>query len=471
MTNVHPSTFDPPNMLQLGTLRSGAQIIAAQTTTGWRLIVQNAGHAGVVQPHPAQIEVIDEQGAIQTYQAPYDSVDQIDGGLCGQATLNLPNGAQITIDDTWTSGGDCLHLSRAVAVVGDAPGGFLSAITFEVERPATIPSVDLFAPGMLYGRCEHITDVAIGGSANYAAGIRQIRIREDRLPAPLFGIRFDDGSAVAVLNERPDGRTVVADAHDVTAEQVVIDARLRFAALGVEERDERLVLGCWFPGTEGGATYSGNTYPRGQLQRWRRRYHPIQDGLTQHYQIAFRYDRAPAFGAWMTTIWRWAWRTLDPQVVPQPIDLIERVLADRLADQVIVNGDLAGIPFHCEATDGSVIPQHRKAIMGFCGRNVEAAYYLLHAAQRESDRSDHYRSLAVKMLDAFARLPTTPPIAEGFDLDDGRPRATVGETVFLRSLSEGGAYMLRAWQLEGRRGVDHSQWRQWAVSLGDWMLR
>jgi hypothetical protein len=471
MTNVHPSTFDPSNMLQLGTLRGGAQIVASQTTAGWGLTVQNAGHASAIQPHPAQIEVIDEQGAIQTFRAGYDSVDQIDAALRAMATIRLPNGAQIAIEDTWHCDGECLRLSRDIAVRGDAPGGFLSAITFEIERPATIPDVDLFAPGMLYGRCEHITDVAIGGSANYAAGIRQIRIREDRLPAPLFGIRCDDGSAVAVLNERPDGRTIVADAHDVTADQIVIDARLRFAALGVEEQDNRLVLGCWFPGTEGGATYSGNTYPNGQLQRWRRRYHPIENGLTQHYQIAFHADRAPAFGAWMTAIWRWAWRTLDPLVVPQPIEKIERVLVDRLADQVIVNGDLAGIPFICDATDGRVISQHRKAIMGFCGRNVEAAYYLLHAAQHESDRSEQYRALAVKILDAFTRLPTTPPIAEGFDLDDGRPRATVGETVFLRSLSEGGAYMLRAWQLEQQRGVDHSHWRQWAVELGDWMIQ
>jgi hypothetical protein len=471
MTNVHPSTFDPPNMLGLGTLTSGAQIVASRTTAGWGLITENAGHASAIQPHPAQLEVIDEHGAIQTYRAAYDSVDQIDGGLRAVATICLPTGAQIAIDDTWTSDGECLHLSRDVAVQGDAPGGFLSAITFEITRPATIPDVDLFAPGMLYGRCEHITDVAIGGSANYAAGIRQIRIREDRLPTPLFGIRFPDGSAVAVLNERPHGRTIVADAHDVTAERVVIDGRLRFAALGVEEQNERLVIGCWFPGTEGGATYSGNTYPRGQLQRWRRRYHPIESGLTQHYRIAFRYDRAPAFGTWMTTIWRWTWRTLDPAVEPQPIDLIERVLVDRLADQVIVNGDLAGIPLHYEATDGAFLPRYNKALMGFVGRNIEAAYYLLHAAGRSNEHSERYRSLAIKIIDAFARLPTSPPIAEGFDLDDGSPRVFTAGTVFLRSLAEGGKDMLRAWQLEGRRGVDHPQWRRWAVELGDWMLR
>jgi hypothetical protein len=471
MTNVHPSTIDPPqHMLELGRLASGAQFVAGRSTAGWELIIRNAGHAGVVQSQPAQVEVIDSAGAIKRYRAPYDSIDPTADGMRAYATIQLPDGATIAIEDTWTSDGDCLHLARNVAVRGDASGGFLTAITFDVVRPATIPAVDLFAPGMLYGRCEHITDVAIGGRANYAAGIRQIRIREDRLPAPLFGIRFDDGSSVAVLNERPDGRTIVADAHDVTAEQAVIDERLRFAALGVEEHRERLMVGCWFPGTEGGATYSGNTYPRGQLQRWRRRYHPIRNGLTQQYQVAFRWDRTPAFAVWMTTIWRWAWRTLDPAVEPHNIELVERVLVDRLADQVIVNGDLAGIPFHCEATDGRVIPQHRKAIMGFCGRNVEAAYHLLHAAQLERDCSEHYRSLAMKILDAFARLPTTPPIAEGFDLDDGSPRATVGETVFLRSLSEGGKDMLRAWQLEQRRGIDHPHWRRWAISLGDWML-
>ena len=95
----------------------------------------------------------------------------------------------------------------------------------------------------------------------------------------------------------------------------MIDGRFQFGAIGAEEHAGKLSLGYWFPGSEGEVTYAGNTYPGGQMHQWRRRYHPIQDGLVDRYEVAFRFGRNESHTACCTAVWRWAWDRLKPQLV------------------------------------------------------------------------------------------------------------------------------------------------------------
>ncbi len=156
-------------------------------------------------------------------------------------------------------------------MVGNREGGFVSAITLV----AGSRDPEYFAPGMIYGGTGNLSPASIGG-ADSRGGV--LRIREDRLPAPLFGVRLADGSSLAVLDLAPRGDTTVEDSHDLEARPLT-DARFQFGALGVEPRQDDLAAGFWFPGTEGQVTYRGNTYPGGQMQQWRRRYHPLPEWI------------------------------------------------------------------------------------------------------------------------------------------------------------------------------------------------
>lgn len=167
-------------------------------------------------------------------------------------------------------------------VHGNAPGGFLSAATLPLQEPRTWPDVQWFAPGMICGGFEHLSPAAIGGREHCRPGAYAVRIREDRLPAPLLAGRFADGTTLAVLNPAPRGDTTAADGDSVQG-GAMTDERFRFGAIGAEEHRRRLGLGYWFPGSEGEVTYAGNTYPGGQLHQWRRRFHPLRDGFEQRY--------------------------------------------------------------------------------------------------------------------------------------------------------------------------------------------
>ncbi|MFZ5832168.1 MAG: glycoside hydrolase family 76 protein, partial [Planctomycetota bacterium] len=304
-------------------------------------------------------------------------------------------------------------------------------------------------------------------------GSYTVRIREDRLPAPLLAAHFGDGSTLAVLDARPDGRTTNEDGMSI-APGVLVDERFRFGAIGGEERDTGLSLGYWFPGTEGEETYLGNTYPGGQLHQWRRRYHPIRDGHEQSYDVAFRIARDGSFPACMAATWRWAWKALDPQVNPHDIDVARRSLVDLLAANVEEAGECVGPPNAI-----SCVPaEHHKAdktVMGFTGKALESAEFLLAEGRLDgTQRGARLRGVAEKIIATFLRLKIAPPEGEGFYFDSGEIATARGHRklpeVYLRSFGDDVKALLRAYAREKRAGHDHPEWLTWTRQFGDWLL-
>lgn len=105
-----------------------------------------------------------------------------------------------------------LYLDRTVKVNGNASGGILSGAALRVASPQTWPQIEWFAPGMLCGNFDFIPGYAIGGRDYCRPGAYTVRIREDRLPAPLVAALFDGHSSLAVLNRVPRGDSTAAEA-------------------------------------------------------------------------------------------------------------------------------------------------------------------------------------------------------------------------------------------------------------------
>jgi len=456
----------------IGRLAGGAEAWAVGTTTGgWGIVVEKAGMASSVQQSPIQIETF-EDGTTSELAWSYQTVTQMPGGLVAKATGEIPStNVQLAVEDQWTVAGAVLSMDRKVTVKGNDTRGFLSGVTLRIGRRLSWPEVEWFAPGMIYGGFDHLSDAAIGGRAGYRPDHFDVRIREDRLPAPLFGAHFRDGTSIAVLNSRPVGATTTADSRDTDAVPM-IDERFQFGAIGGQERDDGLSLGYWFPGAEGGVTYQGNTYPGGQLSRYRRRYHPLKDGLVQRYEVAFRFGRELNFADFYTAAWRWAWGTLKPQAVPHDMAVVRHNLTDMLADRVVCKDGRFGIPNFIDAAQKVDPLTDRKAVMGFTGKNLESANFLLQeAALDESPRGDRLRELACGIVDSFTRLNMSPPEGEGFHLDDGRAMCALpGREIFLRSFGDGIKALLKAYRREKNRGRDHPQWLDWCRGLADWLL-
>ena len=386
--------------------------------------------------------------------------------------------ASVCIEDRWEQMGETLRVHRQLSVKGSARGGFLTGVLLPVEGASRYADVDVFAPGMLYGRAARISDGAIGSRAGYCDGVREWRIREDRLPAPLVGVWRPSGS-VCVLNPHPNAATTPDDAADVEAESVLIDERIRLLSIGlVEARDGGLSIGGWYPGTEGEVTYRGDTYPGGQLRRWRRRYLPLRDGLTASFTLTFRFSQAPTFTDFTRDTWRWAWATLAPRVQRHDLDVVRVSCLRSLVENARTLGGRTGFNIWMPANtakDGD-----SRQYMGFVGRCTDAAYHLLREAGNprssvNTDERARWREIAVSVLDDFATLNMDPPQAEGFDHGVPHTFPFLGkpDVLYLRSLCEGARAALRAWQLECARpgGANHPNWRGWTERFVNWLLR
>jgi len=269
----------------------------------------------------------------------------------------------------------------------------------------------------------------------------------------------------------PQGDTTVEDSHDKES-RPLIDERFRFAALGVEPRGERIACGLWFPGTEGEVTYSGDTYPGGQMHRWRRRYHPVQDGLDQNYTVAFRFARNESFPDFYSNAWRWAWDTLRPEVVKHNIEQARRSMVDLLGEVTAKTPDgRTGIPRHIDAYYETEPDRHPDAVIGFVGKMLEVAGFLLQDSlgDEDAERAEKHRETALAIVDSFTRIEVAPPASEGFVLATGEP-ALEGDVIHLRTFGDDVKASLRAILREKSHGHEHPEWLNWCVRYGDWLL-
>jgi hypothetical protein len=466
----------PAQTLRLGTLPGGGTAEFRKAGTEWGIFLKTAGQNAARQAEPIQIELWRDSTDHPVRAAGYQSVTKSGTGFVAKGTL-AQGPIRFDVTDTWQLDGGVLRLARSLTahVAADARvpyTGFLSAFTFELERPQTRQQVQIFAPGMIYGGTERLTKVAIGG-ANFQ---NYLRIREDRLPAPLFGLRFADGRTLTALDPAPDGSTSLADADDIGV-RTLVDGGVKVGAIGADFVDGKTQLGFWFPGTEGEVTYTGNAYPGGQRPTWRRRYHPIRNQIRQDYRIDFQVSDSKTFPDFYTKAWRWAWQTLQPKVTPYDLKQVRETLVKQLAGEIVRYPiGMVGISNWMQAPAGVPFQRDNRSIMGFTGKALESAEHVLLDQQlHPANWPDSVRRNALELFDTFAgKLPLAPPRGEGFDLRNGQLSQALFvqgvPEVFLRSFTDDLKATLRAYRREKKAGVEHPNWLAWARSFADWLL-
>jgi hypothetical protein len=459
-----------PAQVIIGKLPGGAIVSLNKLNTNkWGIVVEKAGLSSVYQENPAQVEVYRGANEISHLSDGYKAISRNHGSVSATAVI-ISGDVSFTVTDLWKTDKNVLSLSRTVNVAGTRAGnGFLSAITLNNQQKQTRADVNYFVPGMIYGTTDNLTEVAIGGKKSGLV----TWIREDRLPAPLFGIQYKDGTSVSVLNPSPDGATTREDSRDLEVKDL-IDGKFKFGSLGVQEVNNNIEYGYMWPGTEGAYTYKGKTYPGGQLNKWRRRYNPVEDGYVQRYEVAFRFgSKEEQFPEYYRNAWRWAWATLKPQVNYQDIEAARRSLIDMLGERVETHNGLSGIPKATPAVN-SPAPPNRASTMGFTGKALESANFLIQDAARHTSPLDSlHRQQGYNLINSFVKtLKLSPPTGEGFNMDTGQPvinRPQDGR-IYLRIFGDDLKSLLRAVKRERADGVKHDDWTAWAKSFGDWLL-
>jgi hypothetical protein len=461
---------------ELGRLANGAAVTFVRASTGdWGIEISGGGAPHLTQPKPAQIEVFTgPEYSIQQLAAGYLSVQREADTIVATTKLAGRGGAAFTVEDQWKVSGAVLSLSRKVIVTGeDARAGFFSAIRLLTAPAVKWEDADYFIPGLLYGDSSYAGGGAPSSVANYRA--KRFSIREDYLSAPLFGISFRDGNWAAVLDLAPRGDTTQAE-NTAPATTPIIGERIQFGALGAREiSDGGIELGFWLPGatTEIGGGRRGGASAGAPTPTVRRRYHPVKAGLIQSYQVAFRFDKSASFRDMQRDAWRWAWESLKPKVTPVDVEVVRRTLVDHLSDRVLTVEDRTGVPFELDAVTARPSRFADKIIMGFCGKNLEAADELLQEGDRDkTDRGQKMRKQGLAIIDSLVRIvPMSPPAGVGFSMQTGQPvPANFVPGFTLRMPSEDLAVLVNTYRREKKAGRDHPGWIKWVISYSDWLL-
>jgi hypothetical protein len=429
--------------------------------------------ADMEMAQPAPVNVVLSSGRVTGRGCGYNWVDVGTDGFSGVAEVRVTPSATLLVVDKWRAVGDQVRVSREVCVIGSDEEGFMTSLTLARDEPATWGDVQPFAPGAIYGDAEPVPRWSIGSPQLRRNGAKVVLCREDRLAAPIFAVRYGDGKWSLVSHEAGGAATIEADRGLVEGGEVLVDERLAFAALGGMERGGRLYIGAVYPGTEGSVTYSTGPAPLAQYRRWRRRAHPLKEGFTHRYELSFESGRSASNGEFFVAPWRRAWRRLAPRASLVEREAVITACTKVLAGQVRSHNGLSGVPLEVDALTGASEPGS-PAIMGFVGANTDAAFILLRVGERlGGPAGDEYVILGEKILDSFVSLQLAPPRGEGFDLRSGRPVTyrSIGRhaAVYARSVADGCAGTLKAWEHEAGRGRDHPGWLAWARSGGDWL--
>ena len=486
--------------LVLGRLPGGAAVSFVKSgNLDWGLEVAGTNAARMAQPQPVQIEVYRGDQDVHQFGAGYTSVDREAAAMVARGRVDAGRGVAFTVEDRWSVSQSVLRLTRKLKVSGTNEGaGFYSVIRFITSPDVTWPDVEFLAPGLLYGDPTYDGATSPGGTLNNRA--RRFWIREDFLPAPMFALRMRNGESIAVLDPTPKGDTTLAETK-APALPALIDGQFRFGAVGANEADNGgVAIGFWFPGTvtefsrrggRGGPVAAGTpaTPPPAPSPApsplWRRRYHPVRDGFEQSYQTAFRFGSNESFPDLTRNAWRWAWQILAPAVNYHDIEVVRRTLIDHLSERVVTIEGRTGIPFIVSTKTGEVWGDTDgrwndpnwwwRAILGFVGKNVEAADQLLRESDRDAGpRGQKMRQQGLDIIATFIRLvPMSPPSGTGFNLKTGKPSMTNPQynTWFLRAPAEDMRMLMEAYRRERKAGREHPEWIRWCRTFADWVMK
>jgi hypothetical protein len=520
------------NRVELGRLENGATVSFVRAAEGdWGIEITGGTALHLMQQKPSQIEVYNGDENVRQFAAGYKSVHKNKNTVLAKVKVTGGDKAAFNVEDRWNISGAVLSLSRKVSVTcSEDSAGFYSAIRLLTEPTVKWEDIDYFAPGLLYADPTYDGETSPGGTLYYKS--RFFNIREDNMAAPLFGLSFHRGNWAAVLDLSPQGETTFEESN-ASASTPVIDENLKFGALGAcEIPGNGVEFGFWLPGTtnEFAGGGFGARIESTPAQVVRRRYNPVRKGFSQSYQVGFRVGEGDSFLSMERDTWRWAWKSLDPAVIPVDLELVRHTLIDHLEDRVLTAGDMTGIPFLFDAVTGNpgsyrtrrpqrqvpssttrppaAIPRMSedlspeetlalakwaatvgvyldpnadelfrwpKVVMGFVSKGIESADQLLLEGDRDpGPRGQKMRESGLKIIDTFIRkVPMAPPAGEGFSMWTGKPdcgSAGAG-VVTLRGPSEGMRTLLDAYRREKSKGVEHPEWLTWCRQYADWLLK
>ena len=324
---------------------------------------------------------------------------------------------------------------------------------------------DYFIPAIWYGENSKARPGALGTDPTDDYFI----IREDRMPLPLVMMRnLNNGVALSLIHLEPDGSTCSAD----YAAERVIDRRIQVASLGIYGQ-EKTAVGIYYPAAEGERSYvrsPGGRRNSRHRKRWVDRFHPVQDGLTQHYKVLIKLDHSTGFPQAMRTAWRTAFDNIHPPVAVSDVAATCEASIRLISAWVKTMNGVPGLPFKLRLPKGTLEkPADYSYQMGFVGQQVPLAYHLLRYGLRNNDPDMVAKGASIVDFWASHALTAQGLPRTWFD-PYPQPHWRRYDT-YLRVASDGMVGALMAWNTMKKKGRERPDWIRFCTRFGDWLVK
>ena len=457
----------------------------------WGVVLSTPSGAIVSQSAPVQVQIWHDGMATEFY-APYSSLSSTKDATVAAAQIEV-SGVVFDVEDTWSRASGDLTLKRSVKVKGDLPeAGYATSFNLVTDMSVKWGDVSFLAPGLLYGDPTFDGSNSPGGTNFDAAHF--FTFREDFLPAPMYAMRFQDGTTLTILDAAPDATTTLEETRQGMGESVMIDPIFATGAFSSSDAVGGGVrIGYCFPNT---SAIMNRVRPRGGAAAepqwgaprppepattpvWARRFHPIKDGATQNYTLAFRIAQGESFPDLTRNSYRWAWGILKPELFWHDIEVVRTSLSDQLSSLVTKMDDRTGLPYQVRTKSGKVWERegdpafYWRDPFGFVGKHIESACMLLMEGDRDqTERGQKMRQQGLDMIEtAIKYVPTKNPVCMGFNLMDGSHSMTNLPIWYVREGTDDMVRLLEAYEREKAKGIEHPHWVTWCQDFADWLLK
>jgi hypothetical protein len=401
----------------------------------------------------------------------YSDVLLEDRILVCQGIIASENGTRFVFTDRFSADQPgSFEMSRDVEVRSASAKdvSFNTLFGLQVSPASTIDDFEFFVPGIWYRtnfKTKMAGELAVNPSDQY------FLFREDRLPLPIVTAReTSSGRTVSLIHSEADPTTFA----DEGKLQLAVDERMQFGSIGVRQLQGTSVT-FMFPGSEG----ERNHVMRRSRNSWAHRSHPVKHGIRHRYKLLIGFSITPSYPNAVETSWKQAFDAYHPSVRPVNVGrafegLIETLDHYWVGTSPPGNYDAPGFPFSVYLPEGNVRLYNYQ--MGFIGRQLSNAYFLIHQGLASGSRS--LREKGEQVIDFWAAnsltasgLPRTwydaaREGAIGSWRSSDNPR---GGTA-IRVATTGMEGMLSAWELMNRKGVDKPAWLSACRRFGDWLV-
>jgi len=420
----------------------------------------NDGSTSYIQQEPLQVQVVPQNGQTYWKKAAYRSVEQVEGKLVAKGQLQTNNGSVLQFTDVYGQQSDCACFiaTREVQVesAGAGDAGFSTRFAFQQAEASSLREYDFMVPSIWYGQNEHVPSYALASNLDDD----YYWFREDRLPLPLVMLRKRNGGATFVVyHHHPDGATFKEE----DGLNRIIDARMQFAALGLENKSQPLV-GLTFPGSEGERT---GVYGMLAAKRWAWRSHPLQEGFIQRYEVAFSLTKQADYPTALRNTWDTFYKLSNPTIYTVDLKEVYRQQLDVLNKYWKEINGTAGLPFRILLNGLVEAESDYNWDMGFVGQQLANASLMI----REGGLNNNQMLLekGEKMVDFWA-THSLSTIGIPRTWYDPIPQSWRTEATHMRVIGDGMNGLLWAWNFRKKQGIDKAEWLSFAGKVADWLL-